>query len=120
MALVEENSIRSTCRMTGAAKGTVLSLLSRLGTACAAFHDETVGGVTTRRIQADEVWSFVRAKMKNASQEKVAAGWGDVWTWTAIDADSKLIASYLVGQRGADWSNAVLEDVRRVCRTASS
>ncbi len=110
-ALVEGNSIRATSRMTGVAKGTILSLLADLGEACATYHDEIVRGLTTRRIQADEVWSFVGAKMKNATEEKVAAGWGDVWTWTAIDADTKLIVSYLVGQRGADWAKAFLEDV---------
>lgn len=110
-ALVEGNSVRATCRMTGTAKGTVLKLLAELGAVCAAFHGEQVRGITTRRIQADEVWSFVGAKMKNASEEKVSQGWGDVWTWTALDADSKLIVSYLVGQRGADWAKAFLEDV---------
>lgn len=111
MALIEGNSVRSTCRMMGVAKGTVLSLIASLGDACAAHHNEHVRDVTTRRIQADEVWSFVGAKMKNASEEKAAQGWGDVWTWTALDADSKLIVSYLVGQRGADWAKAFLEDV---------
>lgn len=111
MSLVEGNSVRSTCRMTGVAKGTVLSLLTDLGAACAAFHDEHVRGFSTQRIQADEVWSFCGAKMKNASEDKVAQGWGDVWTWVAIDADSKLIVSYLVGQRGAWWANKFLGDV---------
>ncbi|MGA3031839.1 MAG: IS1 family transposase [Terracidiphilus sp.] len=110
-ALVEGNSIRSTCRMTGAAKGTVLRLLADLGTACAAYHNKHVRGVTTQRIQADEVWSFCGAKMKNASEDKVAQGWGDVWTWVALDADSKLIVSYLVGQRGAYWADRFLKDV---------
>ena len=111
MALIEGNSVRSTCRMTGIAKGTILSLLADLGEQCAAYHDENVRWLTTRRIQADEVWSFVGAKMKNASEEKVAQGWGDVWTWTALDSDSKLIVSYLVGQRGAWWANEFLKDV---------
>lgn len=110
-ALVEGNSIRSTCRMTGIAKGTVLSLLADLGKVCADYHDEHVRGVTTQRIQADEVWSFCGAKMKNASEDKVAEGWGDVWTWVALDADSKLIVSYLVGQRGAYWADRFLKDV---------
>lgn len=110
-ALVEGNSINSTCRMLGVGKHTVLRLLEDAGSACVEYHDEHVRGVTSQRIQADEVWSFVGAKMKNASEEKVAQGWGDVWTWTAIDADSKLIVSYLVGQRGAYWANEFLKDV---------
>jgi IS1 family transposase len=97
--------------MTGIAKGTVLALLADLGTVCAAHHDEYVRGLVTQRIQADEVWSFCGAKMKNASEEKVAQGWGDVWTWVGIDADSKLIVSYLVGQRGAYWANEFLKDL---------
>lgn len=110
-ALVEGNSVRATCRMTGAAKGTVLSLLADLGKVCAAYHDQLVRNVPAKRIQADEIWSFVGAKMKNASEEKVSQGWGDVWTWTAIDADSKLIVSYLVGQRGARWAYEFMEDI---------
>jgi IS1 family transposase len=110
-ALVEGNSIRPTCRMTGVAKGTVLTLLADLGEACAAYHDENVRNVPSRRIQCDEVWSFVGAKMKNTSEEKVSQGWGDAWTWTAIDADSKLIVSYLFGQRGPAWAKAFMEDV---------
>ncbi len=109
-ALVEGNSIRATCRMTGAAKGTVTKLLADLGKACAAYHDATVRNVQSKRVQCDEIWSFVGAKMKNVPENK-AEEWGDVWTWTAIDADTKLIVSYLVGQRGAQWANAFMEDV---------
>ncbi len=97
--------------MTGIAKGTVLSLLADLGEQCASYHDEHVRRLTTQHIQADEVWSFCGAKMKNASEEKVAQGWGDVWTWVALDADSKLIVSYLFGQRGAYWADVFLKDV---------
>jgi IS1 family transposase len=110
-ALVEGNSINATCRMLGVGKHTVLRLLEDAGQACLEYHDEHVRGLTAQRIQADEVWSFVGAKMKNASEDKVAQGWGDVWTWTAIDADTKLIVSYLVGQRGAYWANEFLKDV---------
>lgn len=109
-ALIEGNSVRSTCRMTGIAKGTVLSLIASLGKACAEYHDEHVRNVSTRRIQADEVWSFVGAKQKNVT-EQTANKWGDVWTWTALDADTKLIVSYLVGQRGAAWADVFLKDV---------
>ena len=73
----------------------VLKLLKELGCAAASYHDSHVRNLRVRRLQCDEIWSFVGAKMKNASMEKVEQnGWGDVWTWTAIDADSKLIVSY--------------------------
>jgi IS1 family transposase len=109
--LVEGNSIRATCRVTGFAKGTVLKLPAELGEACAVYHNEHVCGLKTKRIQCDEIWSFVGAKQKNVSEEKMAQGRGDAWTWTALDADSKLIVSYLVGQRGAKWALAFMEDV---------
>src|ERR1044071_898326 len=94
-ALVEGNSLRSTCRMTGVAMNTVLKLLVELGDACARFHHETVRKVKARLIQADEIWQYVYAKAKNVPEDKKGVfGFGDVWTWTAIDADSKLIVSY--------------------------
>jgi IS1 family transposase len=110
-ALVEGNGINAICRMTGVSKPTVLKLLSDLGKACYAYHDTHVRGLKCKRVQCDEIWSFVGAKMKNASEEKVAQGWGDIWTWTALDADSKLMVSYLVGQRGPRWANAFMQDV---------
>jgi IS1 family transposase len=110
-ALVEGNSINATCRMLGVGKHTVLRLLEDAGRACAEFHDKYVRNVRVRRLQCDEIWSFVGAKMKTASEEQVAAGWGDVWTWTAIDADTKLIVSYLVGQRGPAWAKFFMEDI---------
>jgi IS1 family transposase len=110
-ALVEGNSIRATCRMTGAAKGTVLKLLADLGNACAAYHDAHVRGLRSKHVQCDEIWSFVGAKQRNVTEEKMNEGCGDVWTWTALDADSKLIVSYLVGQRGPVWANSFMEDV---------
>jgi IS1 family transposase len=110
-ALVEGNSINSTCRMLGVGKHTVLRLLEDAGRACAKFHDQHVRGVSSKRIQCDEIWSFVGAKMKNTSEAKAEEGWGDVWTWTAIDADSKLVVSYLVGQRGPAWAKMFMDDV---------
>ena len=83
-ALVEGNSIRSTSRMTGASKTTILKLLAELGTECAAFHNKHVRNIRAQRIQCDEIWQFVGAKQKNASDEQKAEGWGDVWTWTGI------------------------------------
>jgi IS1 family transposase len=99
-ALVEGNSINSTCRMLGVGKHTVLRLLEDAGCACAAYHHNHVRGLRVRRLQCDEIWAFVGAKRKNVSPDKEAEGWGDVWTWTAIDADTKLIVSYYVGDRG--------------------
>jgi len=110
-ALVEGNSIRATCRMTGIAKGTVLSLLANLGKVCAEYHDEHVRNVTTKRIQCDEIWSFCYGKDKNVSEEQKAEGAGSLWTWTALDADSKLIVSYLCGGRDAAWARSFMEDV---------
>lgn len=109
--LVEGNSMRATVRMTGVAKNTVAKLLVDLGAACAAYHDEHVRHLHSKRVQCDEIWSFVGAKQKNVSAEQMEQGMGDVWTWTALDADSKLIVSYLVGQRGASWAKEFMEDV---------
>jgi IS1 family transposase len=97
-ALVEGNSIRATARMTDVSKPTILKLLADLGAVCAEYHDRVVRDITCKRIQCDEIWSFVGAKHKNVPEEKRAI-WGDLWTWTAIDADTKLIVSYLVGRR---------------------
>jgi IS1 family transposase len=109
-ALVEGNSIRSTSRMTGVARNTVTKLLVDLGTACIKFHDMSVRNVRVRRLQCDEIWSYVGAKAKNVSAEKKEIGWGDVWTWVGIDADTKLVVSYLVGGRGADWAMDFMQD----------
>ena len=99
-ALVEGNSLRATSRMSDVSINTVTKLLVDLGTACAAFHDKTVRGLTSRRIECDEIWAFCYAKAKNVAAAKSAPEWaGDVWTWVAIDADSKLIPSWLVGTR---------------------
>src|ERR1700683_805087 len=111
-ALVEGNSIRATSRMTGVARNTVTKLLVDLGTACMNFHDEHVRNVRVRRLQCDEIWAYVGAKAKNVSAEKKEIGWGDVWTWVGIDADTKLVVSYLVGGRGADWAMDFMEDCK--------
>jgi IS1 family transposase len=109
-ALVEGVSINATCRLTGVAKHTVLKLLEDMGCAAAAYHHRNVRGLRVRRLQADEIWSFCGAKAKNVTLEQKAAGWGDVWTWTAIDADTKLCVSYLVGGRSAGWANDFMLD----------
>src|SRR5262245_15906834 len=98
-ALIEGNSLRATARMTGVARMTIYKLIVELGTSCARFQDETLRNLNSKRVECDEIWAFCGAKEKNASPEKKAQGWGDVWTWTAIDSDSKLILSWLVGNR---------------------
>ena len=109
-ALVEGSSIRATSRMTGFSANTITKLLVDMGEACAEYHDKHVRGLQSKRVQCDEIWSFVGSKQKNVPEDK-AEEWGDVWTWTALDADSKLIVSYLVGQRGAAWAKSFMEDV---------
>ena len=97
-ALAEGNSIRGTSRMTGAAKNTIVKLLRDLGTGCRDYQDEHLRGLTCMRVQCDEIWSFCYAKQKNVPDEhKGKLGYGDVWTWVAIDADTKLVPSFLVG-----------------------
>ncbi len=110
-ALVEGNSIRATCRLTGACKDAVLKLIPDMGAACAAFHNATVRQVRVQRVQCDEVWSFCYAKEKNVPLQKEGTGAGSVWTWIAIDADSKLVLSYLCGGRDASWACKFMEDV---------
>ncbi len=116
-ALVEGNSLRATARMTGVARMTIEKLLVDLGTACARFQDETLRNLPCRRIEADEIWAFCGAKERNASPEKKAQGWGDIWTWTAIDADSKLIVSYLVGNRDTSCATRFMKDVASRLKT---
>lgn len=110
-ALVEGNSVRATARMTDVSKPTILKLLSELGGACATYHDEHVRGLKCQRVQADEIWSFIGAKAKNASDEQKADGWGDCWTWTGIDADTKLIVSYMVGPRTPPMAYEFMKDL---------
>jgi IS1 family transposase len=111
-ALVEGNSIASTCRMNAVAKNTVLKLLADAGFACFDYQDRALRGLTSRRVQCDEIWSFVHAKAKNVPEERKGEfGVGDVWTWTAIDADSKLMISWMVGGRDAGTAGAFMDDV---------
>ncbi len=111
-ALVEGNSIRSTVRMTGIAKNTVTKLVVDMGTACARYLHENIRNVTAKRVQCDEIWSFVGMKEKNVPDErKGEKGVGDVWTWTAIDADSKLLISYLIGARDGETACVFMADV---------
>ena len=110
--LVEGMSIRSTVRMTGVAKNTVQKLLLELGAACTRYQDETMRNLKCERLQCDEIWSFVYAKEKNVTAdiaEKQVAG--SVWTWTAIDADSKLIPCWLIGKRDAGCATEFMQDL---------
>ncbi len=110
--LCEGMSIRAITRLTGASKNTVAKLLIDAGKACAAYHDTNVRDVKAARIQVDEIWSFTYAKQKNVASAKDAPeGAGDTWTWTAIDADSKMIVSYLVGGRDAEYAVAFIQDL---------
>jgi IS1 family transposase len=110
-ALVEGNSLRATARMTGTSKNTVSKLLRDLGAHCKNHHDRMVRGVSCKRVQCDEIWAFCGSKEKNTTPEKKAEGNGDVWTWTAICQDSKLIVSYLVGDRDAPTAREFVEDL---------
>ncbi len=104
--------MRSISRMTGVSINTVLKLLVDAGEACAAFHDEAVRDVKSQRVQCDEIWSFTYAKQKNVKTAKSAPEQaGDTWTWTALDADSKLIVSWLVGGRDSEYAMAFMDDV---------
>jgi len=110
--LVEGNSIRATCRITGAAKGTVLKLLRDIGAACAAYHDEHVHTLSCERVQVDEQWCFCYSKQKNVPAEfQGVRGYGDSWTWVALDADSKLVPSWYVSDRDAESCFVFLSDL---------
>ncbi len=110
--LCEGSSMRATSRVADVSINTVTKLLVDAGLVCARFHDEAVRGVKARRIQCDEIWSFCYAKAKSVPTAKAAPDYaGDVWTWAALDADSKLIVSWLVGARDAEYANAFMQDV---------
>jgi len=112
-SLVEGNSIRATCRMTDTAKGTVTRLLASVGAACAKYQDEYLRNLTCKHIQCDEIWSFCYAKDKNVPEDKQGKfGYGDVWTWTAIDADTKLVPSWFVGLRDANCAYKFMLDLK--------
>lgn len=110
--LVEGNSIRATVRMTGFAKNTIVKLLADVGMGCLAYQDKTLRNLPCKRLQCDEIWSFVYAKAKNLD-EAVAApeGAGDAWTWTAICADTKLIAAWAIGGRDGGTAFDFMQDL---------
>jgi IS1 family transposase len=111
-ALVEGNSIRSTVRMTGVAKNTVVKLLAAIGTVCTEYQNKALRNLSCKRIQCDEIWSFCYAKEKNLPEElRGKFGYGDVWTWTALCADTKLIPCWHVGGRSAVYAHAFISDL---------
>ena len=111
--LVEGMSMRSVSRIADVSINTVSKLLVNAGHACAAYHDETVREVHARRVECDEIWAFCYAKQKNVERAKAApAGAGDVWTWTAIDSDSKMILSYRIGNRDGETAIDLMDDLR--------
>ncbi|HEY3373531.1 MAG TPA: IS1 family transposase [Candidatus Aquicultor sp.] len=110
--LVEGMSIRGTVRITGAAKNTVTKLLVDLGNACSDYQDKVMHDLPCKKLQFDEIWSFVYAKQKNVPEEHQGEyGYGDVWTWVALDADTKLVPSWLVGERNTADARAFVADV---------
>ena len=111
-ALVEGVGIRSTCRMTGASKGAVTKLIADLGPVCAAYMDQAFHDLPCKTLEVDEILAFCYAKAKNVPEEKKGTfGFGDVWTFTAIDADTKLIPSYMVGPRDAGTATEFMQDL---------
>lgn len=110
--ICEGNSINSTCRMSGASKNTILKLLAEVGEACALYQDRVMVGLTCKKVQCDEIWSFVGMKEKNVPEEvRGVFGFGDVYTWTSIDADTKLMPCWHVGTRGAASAHAFMSDL---------
>jgi IS1 family transposase len=110
--LVEGNSIRATARMTGVAFNTVLKFVAEAGRACSIYQDEVFRNLTCKRLQCDEIWSFVGCKAKNVNLDRADKGWGDVWTWTAIDADTKLVPCWYVGTRDANAAWHFMHDLK--------
>lgn len=111
-ALVEGNSIRATVRMTGVSKNTVTKLLVDAGIAAAAYHDDHMRNLPCQRIQMDEIWAFCHSKAKNVPEShKGEFGYGDVWTWVALDADTKLVPAFTLGQRSPAVAWAFVADI---------
>jgi IS1 family transposase len=110
--LAEGNSLRAATRLADVSINTVTKLLLDVGAACEEYQDKTIRGLKTKRIQCDEIWAFVYAKTRNVPEERKGEfGYGDVWTWTALDADTKLIPSWAVGRRDAFTAQAFIRDL---------
>ncbi len=111
--LCEGNSIRSTARITNTAINTVVKLLKEVGSACLAYQDSAMRNLQSKKLQCDEIWSFVYAKAKNVPEEHNGKfGFGDVWTFTAIDADTKLVPSWKVGLRNVECASEFISDLK--------
>ena len=111
-SLVEGNSVRATSRIADVSFNSVLKLIPEIGVACQKYHDENVRNVASKRIQCDEIWSFIYAKEKNLPENlRGQYGLGSIWTWIALDSDSKLAISWLVGNRDADYAKIFMQDV---------
>jgi IS1 family transposase len=110
--LVEGNSLRATARLADVSLNTVTKLLLDVGAACEVYQDQALRNLKCRRIQCDEIWAFVYAKAKNVPKEHTGEfGYGDVWTWTALDADTKLIPSWAIGRRDGFTAQAFIRDL---------
>src|SRR5260370_14101275 len=115
-AIVEGMGVRAACRLAGIAKGTGLRLIREVGAACEAFHGQWVRDLKATRVEADEVWSFCYSKEKNVPRDipqevRDRFGWGDVWTWTAIDAESKMMITWRIGDRSATTAVPFMQDL---------
>lgn len=110
--LVEGNSLRATSRLAQVNLGTVTKLLVDLGDKCLAYQNKAFNNLPCKKVQVDEIWSFVYAKNKNASPEEKLQGCGDIWTWTAICADTKLVMSWMLGSRGVESAKEFMEDLK--------
>jgi IS1 family transposase len=113
IAALVEGTIRATVRMTGVAKNTVTKLLVDMGEACSVHMDRSMRDLPCERLQVDEIWAFVGAKQKNVSAEKADQGWGDMWTWVALDADTKLVPTFRVGPRDLQEARLLMDDLAR-------
>ena len=110
--LVEGNSMRATSRIADCSINTVTKLLIDVGAACSEYQDKAMRNLTCKRIQCDEIWAFCYCKEKNVAPEQEGIlGFGDVWTWTAIDADTKLVPSFMVGKRDVEYAQAFVDDL---------
>jgi len=110
--LVEGNSIRSTVRITGVAKNTIVKLLAEVGEACSNYQDKVLKNLPCKNIQCDEIWSFCYAKQKNVPKDKQGKfGYGDIWTWTALCADTKLVPSWFIGNRDTEAATIFINDL---------
>lgn len=111
--LVEGNSLRATARMTGVHRTTIQNLLRDLGRKCAEYQDNVFRNLKCRKIQCDEIWSFIGCKAKNVTEKNETNGWGDIWTWVAIDAETKLVPCWAVGPRDASTAYEFMHDLKR-------